>query len=206
VNGCLHPASRWLFVFVFAAAIGGCTAFDARMGSDMPAQTLAAESKGIVLIHTSLHEDRCQTITGRVARRDAAGYYSSTESIALKSMLNIEQLPGQIVLPAGDYGIVSLYCQIPYNNKNYTTRASHIDGRSVYEKPLATFTVKAGEVVDVGSLRIGSPGPIPGRVVSTRLFRTSVTPIPEAWLSNLAAKDSKIYGARVVRPMQAGNT
>jgi hypothetical protein len=204
VNACFHPALNWTFVFAFTAAVGGCVTFDARTGSDLPAQTLTAENKGIVIIHTSLHEDRWQVITGTVARRDAAGYYSATEGIALKAMLNLEQLPGQVVLPAGDYAIVSLRCQQPYNNKSYSTRASQKDGRSGYEKPLATFKVNAGEVVDVGSLRIAGAGRTPG-FFSTALFRTSVTPIPESWLGNLAAKDPRIYSARVVRPMEAGN-
>jgi hypothetical protein len=194
---------NWAFVFAVTAAIGGCTAFDARTGSELTPQTLTAESRGIVIIHTSLHEDRCQTITGTVARRDAAGYYSATESITLKAMLNLEQLPGQIVLPAGDFAIASLRCGQPYANKAYATRTSQKDGHSVYEKPLATFKVNAGEVVDVGSLRIAAAGRTPG-FISSSLFRTSVTPIPEVWLANLAAKDPRIHSARVSRPMEAG--
>jgi hypothetical protein len=214
---------RLVVLLLVAVGLGGClTTGSPTGGGAVPVEKLRAENKSIVIVHTSLHDRsslaRCDTITGFLAPRDADGKYIFGQRITLKAPFDLKQIPSRIELPAGAYGIVGLSCGHPRgNSSSYMARAtksgSIIDGGgTVYEKPIAQFTVAPGEVVDIGSLRLTSvprstptlaerlrPGGPPGA------FLGVVSTIPEAWLKNLAEEDPKLFEARVVRLMTADN-
>jgi len=192
-----------LLVLVLALALAtplaGCSSINARMGDGLPAEKLAADNKGIVLMHTSLHEQRCDTISAVLTQQDASGRWVRGENVILKGMLDLRKLPAQIVVPAGEYGFGELACtaykRVHTYHARIAERGSIWDGSGrVYAKPFATFKVSPGEVVDIGSLRlpVGRSG-----------FVAVVTPIPEAWLATLAAENPSLYQARTVRLMSA---
>jgi hypothetical protein len=192
---------RVLFLLPLLATLGGCmTAIASRADAEAPIAKLQAESKSIVLLHTSLHDERCDTISARLAKPNGAGRYVWDESVVLKGLMDFaEKTPSQIVLPAGEYGIVQLRCGLPRRNRIFNARVavrgSILDNSgTTFERPIATFKVGVGEVVDIGSLRLptGRAGFIP-----------VVTPIPEPWLNNLAISRPDLYKNRVVRPMAA---
>lgn len=192
---------RFLFLLPLLATLGGCiTAIASRAGTEAPIEKLRADSKSIVILHTSLHDERCDTITARLAKPDASGRYVWDELVTLKGMMDFaEKTPSEIVLPAGDYGIVQLRCSIPHRNRIFNARVAErgsvLDGSgTIFERLIATFKVGAGEVVDIGSLRLPSGG---GK------FLPVVTAIPEPLLHNLATSRPDLYNARVVRPMAA---
>ena len=196
---------RFLATLPLMAALCGCVT--ARQGDDLPKEKLREDKKSIVLLHTSLHDANCGTIFASLAQPDESGRYVYVRggSVALRAAFDEKNLPSQLVLPAGDYGIVNLSCSAPYRNRVYNARVVE-QGRmfdrsgTVYEKPIATFKVGAGEVVDIGSLRLPSR-PVSGS--SRREFIGVVTAIPEPFLKNLAEKNPQLYQQRVVRPMMA---
>ncbi len=175
----------------------------ARQGDDVPQAKLHEDNKSVVLLHTSLHEN-CGLIEMTLAQRDDAGQWvRGDERMTIKGMLDPKQLPSQFVLTAGEYGIVRLICQGPRRTYyvKQLTRGSIWDGSgATFDKPMATFKVLPGEVVDIGSLRLPSTKRQPG-ILSK--FITVVTPMPEAYLQNLAAKNPDLYQRRVTRPMAA---
>lgn len=206
-----HTFSRTLLLACGALAVAGCNAgsISARIGgSDLSTEQLSLNGKGVVLVHTSLHDDGCHSIEAVLARPDGSGRWVSTSSSAyLKGGFDLDKVPGQVALPAGEYGIVGLRCSQPYRNRSYFARAAQrgsiLDGSgAVYDKPIATFAVAAGEVSDLGSLRLGtarlgSAGPFG----SNGSFVAAVSPTPEPWLQNLAQSNPGLYGARIARPM-----
>ena len=213
---------RLLGFLLIVLPLGGClTTGSPTAGGAVPVEKLRAENKSIVIVHTALHDlpylSRCNTITATLAQRDGSGQYVYGRSVALKGPLDLKQIPARIELPAGEYGIVRLQCVHPRGNStNYNARvAKHgniIDSSgTVYEAPIAQFTATAGEVVDIGSLRLASrPRPTPTLAEKFApggprgAFVGVVRPIPDEWLKNLAEEDPGLFQARVVRPMTVG--
>lgn len=175
---------------------------------------LQSENKGIVLIYTSLHDAGCRTINAKIGRPDASNRYTSIELYHLNAgefriLFNAKNMPAEIALPAGRYGIVGLECRIPGANHSYyakvTERNDILTGAgNVYDRPLATFDVQPGEVVDVGNLVVGNARPTAspsffGRNIGS--FAVAVTPMPEAVLQNFATHRPELYEKRVSRLM-----
>jgi hypothetical protein len=202
---------RFVLLLPIVAALAGCVT--TQSGENL--NSLAAKQSGIVILHTSMHDQkfaaRCDVIEARLAQADSAGQYLMGQMVTLKGPFDMRPIPSRVELPAGEYGIVGLHCSGPRHRQNYharvAKRGSIIDGSGrVYEQPIAKFKVGPGEVVDIGSLRLptrrggGGTTPLGGPIHS---FVAVVTPIPEDWLKGLAEADPKLFEARVVRPMAA---
>lgn len=204
---------RFMGLLAVIGLVGGCvTTGSPTNGGPVPVAKLQAENKSIVIVHTSLHDRpvACMSIQATLAQRDAGGQYVRWDSVTLKSGFEMkQQVPSRVELPAGHYGIVGLHCAGYRQNSNYNTRVakrgSIVDGSgTVFERPFAEFDVRAGEVVDIGSLRLPSKE-TPRQMFGPRqgFFIPVVTAIPDEWLKNLAEADPHLYQARVVRPMLA---
>jgi hypothetical protein len=191
---------RVAFLLSFCIALSGCATNATFVAPDTQLENLAHENKGIVLVHTSLHEDNCTFVRARLAKPDSSGRYLSTELINLKLASNGPSELSQIVLTAGDYGFVTLQCQQPRANRSYNSQPTQLgnimDGSGhTYKRPIVTFNVQAGEVVDIGSLRL----PVQQQ---RSVFSAVVTPTPELVLRNLAASHPTLHGARITRLMK----
>jgi len=210
------------FVVLVALVIGLCgciTTGSPTGGGAVPVEKLRAESKSIVVVHTSLHDrpylNRCSMITAELSQRDQSGQHVVVRTVTLQGALDFQKVPSRIELPAGEYGIVRVSCVRERGGANYNARiakrGSIIDGSgAVYEQPIAAFTVAPGEVVDIGSLSFASrPRPAPTPTALPRIgsspgaFAGVVSPIPDLWLKNLAEADPRLYEARIARPMKA---
>jgi hypothetical protein len=164
---------------------------------------LRAGNKGVVVVYTSLHADKCQMVRADIARPDEANRYTSIESYSLNSSeiplyFDHSKMPAQVALPAGRYGIVGLECKNPYRRQTFSAQLAGKNNfldrsKNVYERPIATFEVKPGEVVDIGMLTLSSK-----RAGS---FTSAVAPIPEPVLQNFAAKKPDMAANLVGRAM-----
>lgn len=197
---------RVAFLLSFCMALAGCATNATWVPPDTEVAKLAADSKGIVLLHTWLHDEPCHTMRAMLAKPDGSGRYAQAEWVNVKFITNRPKEPSQIVLAAGDYGFVELECQGAQKQVYAAQRVrlgNPVDrSGSVYERPIATFSIKAGEIVDVGSLQLPSRqvGPYGGQ---RPVFNAVVTPMPDLYLQNLAASKPNIHGARVARLMKA---
>ena len=165
---------------------------------------LRAEDKGVVLIHTTLHDHVCSKVIARVAHPDASGRYVAAEEIALKRILNRRGAPAEVTLPAGDYGLVRLECNGGIQNSSFVTRAAEsgniLTGEgAVYDQPIAKFSVQAGEFVDVGSLQL--PSRTTGVFFPTGEFKAYVVPNADSAVQTLAAAKPALYAHLVHRLM-----
>ncbi len=185
--------------------VSGCALNSTYVQKTTQIEKLGADNKGIVILHTSLHDGACDTVQARLAQPDAAGRYVAGELINLKLLIHRPKLPSQITLPAGDYGFVALKCDRAYANRFYTARVAQagniLDGSgAIYEQLIATFTVGPGEVVDIGSLQL--PSRSTAALWGPNLFNAVLVPIPEPWLQTLATTNPKLYSMRVTRLMK----
>ena len=200
---------RFVIWLPIAAVLGGCATSGAPLTADpVSAERLQAQQKGVVIVHTSMHDQVCQTITALLAQPNEAGQFVSGPTVTLRHPFAVKQAPGNFEVPAGEYGFVHLRCQTGNQGRNYNARiakrGSVLDGtKTIYEAPIAKFTVRPGEVVDIGSLRL------PSRPIrATGLFQAPksefmaiITPMPDEWLKKLAEAEPELYKARIVRPM-----
>lgn len=165
---------------------------------------LRAENKGIVLIHTTLHDQLCNQVIAGVAHPDASGRYVAAEDIALKRILNRRGMPSEVTLPAGDYGLIRLECNSSIQPSNFVTRPAESGNMftgegAVYDQPIAKFSVQAGEFVDVGSLQL--PSRITGVFLPTGEFKAYVVPNADNAVQTLAAAKPALYAHLVHRLM-----
>jgi hypothetical protein len=196
--------ARTACLLALALAFAGCaTNLVGIHDGESALANLSAANKGLVLIDTDLH-DRCGRVLARVAHPDENGHYVVAEEIALKRILN-RPGPTEVQLPAGDYGIVELDCESGPNHQVFMARATkrgnllNGDG-AVFDRPIATFSVRAGEFVDVGSLRL--PSWSTGKFFGPQAeFKAYATPIEDAVVAKLALAKPAIYAHRVQRLM-----
>jgi hypothetical protein len=173
---------------------------------------LPTDNKGVVVIYTSYHADRCQVIRVNLARPNEANRYSSVESYNINSSpipiyLDHSTMPAQIALPEGRYGIVGLECNKPYRNQrayaNVSEKKDYLWGSTdIYDRPIATFDVQPGEVVDIGMLTIKTYHRTNVRLFApAAAFTASVTPIPGPVLQNFATNKPELAAKAVTRLM-----
>jgi hypothetical protein len=186
---------------LLALVVAGCAGYNPTRIDDSASvlDELRGENKGIVLIDTSLH---CGELNARVAHPDADGRYASGELITIVSVFYLNGEPNQLVLPAGDYGLVDLACSQGNMNRHFIARPSKRGSGgdpAVYDQPIATFNVRRGEIVDVGSLQL--PTSSSGFLGLQSNFRAFVMPISESKLRAFAEHKPTLYSQLVRRPM-----
>jgi hypothetical protein len=119
---------------------------------------------------------------------------------------DLERLPSQAIVPAGEHGVVQFRCSRYKYNGLYNAKLLQPgrDGsRPIYERPIVTFKVGPGEVVDIGSVILPSKTTLEGGFMGNlrNEFIAAVQPMPEPLLQNLAQSYPNLFKARVVRPM-----
>jgi hypothetical protein len=195
---------RTLLWLPLAAALAGCVTTSSGTGSD----AVRAEDQSTVLIHTSLHDAGCFGISMTLAQKDEQNRWvprTNKPVVNLSILYGDTRAPSSVLLPPGEYGIVNFYCAAKKRAfaARIATKPTFWD-RNIpltYEKPIATFKVLPGEVVDIGSIKL--PGGIGRDKDGNRkeVFIGVVTPTPEAALRALAEKSPDYYARRVIRPM-----
>ena len=187
-----------------AAGLAGCVTASPRVEEGELAK-LQAEGSGIVLIHTSLNDFDPAHVAVTLARPDGPGRYAVwRQGVPIKFTLDSTKIPGQLRLPAGEYGIVELFSVDRRESRRFKARDVKLEGallNKVYERPLATFKIGPGEVVDIGSLRVAETRRETTLSGRTGGFAVKVTDMPEPLLRNLAEHNPHLFKARVVRPM-----
>jgi hypothetical protein len=145
---------RLLFLVAAAAALGGCVTTGTGAGSD----GVGADDQSTVLIHTSLHDAGCFGISMTLAQKDEQNRWvpkSSNPVVNLTILYGDTRAPSAVTLPPGEYGIVNFYCAAKSAPSLRVSPVAPPSGTGskpfFYEKPIATFKVLPGEVVDIGA-------------------------------------------------------
>lgn len=199
---------------LLAVFLGGCASATAiPKVEESEVAKLKNDNNGIVLLHTALSGSTPAMVQVTLARPNARGHYEALRSWLLKLPQDSAQLPGQITLPAGHYGIVELkaldeinYAARKGRRREYNARNMTLEGpllTKVYERPFATFTIEAGEVVDIGSIQMFDGPTQQGLFEQKGSFAIKIGPMPETLLKNLSDRSPTLAKARVVRTMTA---
>lgn len=198
-----RPLRTAIVVALAAAGLGGC------LGAGSPVafsdqRSLAESGSGVLVVHTSLHEEGCREVSAALSKPVMSGRSIDIgRTVTLKRSGDGPKTPSPVVLPAGEYGIVRFTCEGRDGTQVYAANAvengSYMDGSgTVYEAPLVSFRVGPGEIVEGGSVRIAAAAPAgsaPGRLAVT------VAPLPEGWLQAVPSAYASLAGGRVSRPV-----
>jgi hypothetical protein len=174
--------------------VSGCAA---QVKSDVSPDLLAADQKGVVVLHTN--------ITGKCHGRGAL--YLSRFDAGENGWLRATSIPGpsfirneddpltEHTLKAGEYGIVEIACDGGMAHVHLVAQKAPNSGllREVVSRPLAIFAVGAGEVVNIGTLEAVSTGP--------KSFSHRVTPIAPDLLARFQAAKPELAARMVTRLM-----
>ena len=189
---------------LLALVLTGCASVRTQLTDSVATlDELRAQNKGIVLIDTdaSLH---CMEMNAQVGHPDADGHYVQGDWINLKSIYYLNGEPSQHIFPAGDYALVHIVCSQGNKTSDFVARpfkqGNLLNGElTVYDRPIVTFSVRPGEIVDVGNLELPSSG---GGLFDLRSsFAPYVTPISASKLQAFASHKPALYAHLVHRPM-----
>jgi hypothetical protein len=193
-------------VLLLTVAFGFMTAGATAFGEVLNADILPKGNTGVVLLFTSLHKLGCIGLRVWIAHPDASNNYISDSEILISNSFDKTSEPRAITLPAGHYGFGTFTCRRGIKTLVF---GAHVKGRrNIFTgtgeilDPIATFTVKPHEVVDIGYLLIakGRPGK-PTLFGRQQTFNVAVRPMPPECLSEFAKHRPNLYKARVVRLM-----
>ena len=210
-----HSLPALLVAFMLGGCAGGSIVTKA---TESEISKLKAENNAIILFYTSLHDDEAAYVQATFARPDGKGRYVGWRGFMLKNRSESSGLPVQLKIPAGDYAIVELgssrVTQQAFgrrvDNNEYRSQDPGVDIGSLHkawDRPITTFKVEAGEVVDLGNIHVlqgpTQPGALLGLVPPKGSFAVKVGPMPEQVLKNLAERNPDLARARIVRTMVA---
>lgn len=204
---------RFMGLLVVVGVLGGCVTTgsptaEPPTGAVGIAEKLRTQQRGVVIVHTSMHDYGCRPITAVLARPNEVGQFEIGQTVVLRHTLAFTKTPAAVELPAGEYGFVQLRCQqgrdVTTFNARVAKQGSLFNGpKTTYVAPIAKFNVQAGEVVDIGSLRLPTRQVGEAKLfeMPKHVFTPVITPIPDEWLKKLAEAEPELYQARIVRPM-----
>jgi hypothetical protein len=174
-----------------------------RSSAQTQISSLRAEGKGIALIVTAVPIRGCIFMHAQLSHATNGGRHIADNEIYLanfvdRGIFKEDRQPTILRLPPGRYGIVRLSCS--QANRFYLFAAKMAETRNIltgtgniYERPIIEFTVRLGEVANVGMLQIHS--------TSRKTFSASVGRIPEIFMQGLAERSPEYSKAKISRPM-----
>jgi hypothetical protein len=179
------------------------------VGTNINPAALTNAGSGVVVLYTPITKGWCHTGSVILATHDpATGGYRGAERVYFQSMgllgggLDVSELS----VRAGTYGIVSLECGTSHQHSTWQAKVISRDGlfsvdSVVYEKPLAVFDVKPGEVVNVGSIRPLTTQP--GMGWRTGSFVSVIEPLPPEVMARFQAARPDLAAIMVTRLMRS---
>ena len=194
--------SAALFAFApFAGALvtAGCVA-TSKVSDDISTQSLAASNKSVVVMRLSGAGPQCQHVAVLLGVKQAEGF-RGVRALTVASVRSVTEPPvAEAELEPGDYHLLAYKC---FYKKNATVAVGDkSDTSGVYRSAFARFTLRPGEIVNVGYLhfnahRVGLSAF--GRPLRREI---AVTDWPLADLDQFKAKRPAVYAQMVTRLMQ----
>lgn len=194
---------RSLVLLVVCSVAAGCMSI-----SSMHAPN-AAKGTGAIIFDISLHNAGCipnDIVVGELEPSNNMYKYSTNFSVSdgVDALVG-KTSPVMREIKAGKYGILQYTCTFGGKRRMVLTHSARMQvGRMTYWlKPIATFEVQAGEIVNIGKLRsIPDPNEKPSFwTLSARYGTPVLTDIPQAELQKFVSGTSSIKQPVVTRLM-----
>lgn len=184
-------------LFVVAALAAACSQ-TTRIGEGTTTSDLARAGKGVAVMRLGMASPSCQHVGVWLAMRDGPGYRPHTP-VAVIHAGSLDDVPvAEVELPPGEHHVVSYACSTGAKSKHV---ASYDRTTGLVRTSYASFTIAAGEVVNVGSFEYHASRV--GLNAFGRPYRitVSVNDWPLGDIERYRAKRPQIYAQMTTRLM-----
>jgi hypothetical protein len=208
-----------LMAVATALCLGGCGTTGAPTIGDEALATIGTSQQAIAVMTLEIQSGGlCQNTTLQLAKKTATGFVPSshigihTPYAALKVEYNEIS---QVVLPPGEHHIVSYTCWTGDNKSSSTTTVGKKQGTDffgnggAYVKSLARFELAAGEVVNIGRLKLNltpTKGIFGIAMAGPVGVQIQVADQPEAVLAQLNKTKPKLFAQMKTRLMTVSDS
>jgi hypothetical protein len=184
-------------VLAFAAILAGCAGGTSRVADDLNSASLTQSKKAVALIKLGAADPMCTTLAAVIGVREGGNFRSV-------QFARIVRKPGEaavaeLELGAGEYHVVSYSCA----KRGGAAMLAEPLGNGLFGKSYASFSLAAGEVLNVGYLQLVPMGSAQVahnyRVVQVRL---AVTDWPLAELDRFKQQRPNLYAQMKTRLMK----
>lgn len=179
--------------------LAGCTQ-TSRVDDGLTTASLAQSRKAVAVMRVGAASPTCVNVAVLLGVRDGEGYRRH-RGITVANVRSItEPAVAEIELDPGEYHVLAYRCQAA--NGNVKTVDDNAGGQ-LYRTSFASFTLQAGEIVNVGYLRLVAwrhGHNMFGRPVEMDI---EITDWPLAELDRFKAKRPHIYAQMTTRLMRA---
>lgn len=185
---------------IAAVGLSGC-AQTSKVEGDVSTATLAQQHKGVALMRIGSASTGCRNVAVLLGTRDG-DHYRRGEVIKVANVRSVsEPAVAEVALSPGEHHVLGYACQSERDTKTVMDKA---DGQN-YRTSYAHFTVKPGEVVNVGYFQFGASHV--GRSAFGRPLKldVSVTDWPLRELEQFKASRSALYAQMTTRLMIVGD-
>lgn len=190
----------WRILAALACLLLGACAATSRVADTVTTQSLAASQKAVVVMRLGAAGPACKHVAVLLGVRQAEGY-RALRALFVASIRAINEPPvAEAELDPGEYHLLAYKCI--YKNNAVVTVADNSDTIGVYRSSFARFTLRPGEILNVGYLhfnahRVGLSAF--GRPLRKEIY---VSDWPIADLEQFKAKRPQIYAQMTTRLMQ----
>ena len=182
------------FVVVMAAVLEGCSG-GGRVNEQLSnPETLRNSQQAVALFRLALPDPSCNSVAVSIGMREGP-LYRSQQTLRLQqtSVTNVLE----VLLAPGEYHVLGFAC--------YRARSTLImaepQGNGLLRRSYANFSVAAGEVVNLGQIRLVRSGRSPGIFNSFVGANVEVSDWPLAELERFKSQRPKHYAEMRVRLM-----
>jgi len=172
----------------------------------------AASGAGIVVMYAPPPDPRCgnNRSVELGTYRAELGSWKPVKVAAIAGSSDGGDKAAELILPPGEYGVLSISCfgtdfaghtlRVRMLAPNVRGLGAHLFGDLArdFTSPLATFSVRPGEVVNVGAILSARTGPT--------TFAPLLAPLPPGVLASFQATKPTLAEKMVTRPMVLANS
>ncbi len=137
---------RCLLPLLLAALLPACSQ-TTRIGEGTTADDLGKSQKAVAVMRLGAASQTCQNVGIWLGVRDGIGY-RPIKPVAIINHRSLADVPvAEVELHPGEYHVISYAC----GNGTDVKQIADTDGRGLTRSSFASFTLQAGEIVNVGS-------------------------------------------------------
>lgn len=197
-------------IVLMTVNLSGCNG--TRVSDSVNLTSLHAQKKGVALMRASYAGRNCGSESYTLAQKSGKGEYSYKQVSYVNTPRPLFYIAGpsvaQVELNAGKYYIVNYYCYSEEKGAGHvrkTTIKLQPDRKKIsdvfyYKKALASFTVRPGEIVNIGYLSLGSSDLLIGSYSSGKAS-IGISDLPKQHYEWLKSNRPNLYNKMVKRTM-----
>lgn len=202
----VSPGSAWFAALVMIAVIGSGCAATSRVDDSITTAALAQDKRAVFVLRVGAASPTCRHVAILLGTVEGAGFRRERQLQVMEVHSVVEPAVVEAEIAPGTYHVIGYSCHDGTKAKAVAQKADREIFQQTYATSYASFTVKAGEIVNLGYLHFH--GSRVGTNAFGRPIRTDVTVSdwPLAELDRFKLKRPGLYGQMTTRLMAVNPT